>query len=111
MDNVELQDSEDVILWKFEKNMKFSVKSLYNAVTSSDAGPSHKIIWKGKVPPKIKIFIWLMINNAVLTKDNLIKRRWSGNPSCHFCDQNETVDHLFFTCPIAKVISGQSLTR
>ena len=104
MDNVELQDSEDVILWKFEKNMKFSVKSLYNAVTSSDAGPSHKIIWKGKVPPKIKIFIWLMINNAVLTKDNLIKRRWSGNPSCHFCDQNETVDHLFFTCPIAKVI-------
>jgi len=80
------------------------VKSLYNALTKNDVGPSHKLIWKSKVPQKIKIFIWLLTNNVVLTKDNLIRRKWSGSPVCQFCDQNETVGHLFFTCPIVKVI-------
>jgi len=23
---------------------------------------------------------------------------------CHFCDHDESIDHLFFTCPIAKVV-------
>ena len=102
--NFELQSDDDVILWKFEANRKFSVKSFYNAFTRNDAGPPHKIIWKGKAPQKVKIFMWLMTNNAVLTKDNLIKRKWTGSPLCHFCDQNESVEHLFFTCSIAKVI-------
>ena len=100
----ELREADDLILWKFEKNRKFSVKSLYNALTKNDVGPSHKLIWKSKVPQKIKIFIWLLTNNVVLTKDNLIRRKWSGSPVCQFCDQNETVGHLFFTCPIVKVI-------
>jgi hypothetical protein len=84
----------------------FSLNSLYNALTQSDSSSAHKIIWKSKVPPKIKIFIWLMTNDAILTKDNRIRRKWVGDPKCHFCDQTETVDHLFFTCHIAKVIWG-----
>lgn len=45
-----------------------------------------------------------MANNAILTKDNLIKRKQIGNPTCQFYYKNETIDHLFFTCPITKVI-------
>lgn len=101
-----LHDSDDVILWKLEKNRKFSVKSLYNALTKNDSGPAYKNIWRGKVPQKIKIFMWLLSNNAVLTKDNMVKRKWSGSPSCAFCDQNESADHLFFLCPVAKVVWG-----
>jgi hypothetical protein len=44
----------------------------------------HKHIWKGKIPPKINIFLWLMENNPILTKDNLIKRGWVGDPKCVF---------------------------
>jgi hypothetical protein len=47
-----------------------------------------------------------MTNNAILIKDNMLKRKWSGDPSCMFCDQVETVDHLFFTYPVARVIWG-----
>jgi hypothetical protein len=25
------------------------------------------------------------IENAILTKDNLLKRKWKGDPSCAFC--------------------------
>lgn len=48
--------------------------------------------------------MWLLSNNAILTKDNLIRRKWSGNPKCQFCNFDETCDHLFFTCSVAKVI-------
>ena len=29
-----------------------------------------------------------------------------GSPSCYFCQNNESIDHLFFMCPVAKVIWG-----
>ena len=59
---------------------------------------------KGKVPHKIKYFMWLLTNNAVLTRDNMVKRNWSRNPACQFCNLDESCDHQFFTCPIAKVV-------
>jgi len=73
-------------------------------MTRNDSGPYHKKIWKSKIPAKIKKILWLMMNNAILTKDNLLKRKWSGDPSCYFCDSNETVSHLFFQCSTAKSV-------
>jgi hypothetical protein len=43
---------------------------------------------------------------AILTKENMIARNWQGDPSCYFCDTSETVDHLLFQCPVAKVVWG-----
>jgi hypothetical protein len=45
-----------------------------------------------------------MENNAILTKDNMLRRKWKGNPDCYFCDKDESVNHLFFTCSMAKVV-------
>lgn len=70
----------------------------------NDSGPYHRKIWKGKVLAKIKIFLWLIMNNAILTTDNLLKRRWVGDPTCHFCDQSENLSHLFFKCSTAKAV-------
>lgn len=66
----------------------------------------HTNIWKAKIPYKIKIFLWLLENGATLTKENLIKRNWVGDPSCRFCDCVETTDHLFFQCPTTRVVWG-----
>jgi len=38
----QLQDLQ--VTWQFGKNKKFSVKSMYNALTKSNAGPDHKRI-------------------------------------------------------------------
>jgi hypothetical protein len=41
-----------------------------------EPGDANKRIWKAEIPLKIKVF---MINkNAILTKDNLIKKNWQG---------------------------------
>jgi hypothetical protein len=48
----------------------------------------------------------LMEQNVILTKDNLIRKKWQGNPNCYMCGELESVDHLFFSCPVAKVTWG-----
>jgi hypothetical protein len=63
-----------------------------------------KYIWKIKVPLKIKIFMWFLHHKVLLRKDNLIKRSWQGNKSCSFCHKDETIQHLFFECPFARII-------
>jgi hypothetical protein len=44
----------------------FTTKTVYDHLTSSDNGSNYKHIWKAKIPYKIKIFSWLIENNAVL---------------------------------------------
>lgn len=96
----------DEISWKWTTGGKFTVKSMYNQLTSDEAGDSHSKIWKAKIPYKIKIFLWLLELGATLTKENMIKRNWVGDPTCRFCDAVETTYHLFFQCPTAKVVWG-----
>jgi hypothetical protein len=79
---------------------------MYDHLTRDDEGCPFSHIWKAKIPYKIKIFTWLLENNVVLTKDNMAKRKWDGNPSCMLSSQVETREHLFFQCPIAKCVWG-----
>ena len=47
------------------------------------------------VPPRIHIFLWLLSNNKLLTRDNLSKRRDLSDKTCLFCTDSETIHHLF----------------
>jgi hypothetical protein len=61
-------------------------------------------LWKIKIQLKIKVFLWLLYREAILTKDNLVKRNWHENEMCSFCNNYETIQHLFFNCELAKFI-------
>jgi hypothetical protein len=61
-------------------------------------------MWKSKIPLKIKIWLSLIWHNTIATKDNLLKRNWTGNPCCQFCRQHESIIHLFFECVAAKFV-------
>jgi hypothetical protein len=50
------------------------------------------------------VFLWLLVNNKTLTRDNLHKRRYVEDRSCLFCVEPETIDHLFFKCFVASKI-------
>ena len=44
-----------------------------------------------------------MIRRSILTKDVLRRRGWKKDDrKCLFCDEEETIDHLFFQCPLAR---------
>lgn len=43
--------------------------------------------------------MWLLSNNKILTKYNLIRKKWTRDPLCVLCSQYlETVNHLFLQC-------------
>lgn len=64
----------------------------------------NKKIWKAKIPLKIKIFMWLINQNAILTKDNLSRIKWQGDVRCKFFEANESIPHLFFECSTARYV-------
>ena len=50
----QLTTNDYSVIWLIGKSGKFSVKSVYNALTKSSSRACHKRIWKGKIPEKIK---------------------------------------------------------
>jgi hypothetical protein len=60
------------------------------------------VMWKIHAPPpRIHIFMWLLANNKILTRDNLAKRRKVEDGTCLFCNETEKAVHLFFECCVA----------
>jgi hypothetical protein len=54
-----------------------------------------KKVWRLKCPSKAHIFMWLLLNNKVLSWDNLQKRNTQCPGWCIFCtDSEETNFHL-----------------
>jgi hypothetical protein len=82
---------------------RFSVKSMYLDMLNDNTILLKKFIWKMKVPLEIKICMWFVSPQEILTKDNMIKRNWQGSPTRCFCDHEETVQHLFIECPFARL--------
>ena len=61
-------------------------------------------MWKIKIPPRVKVFMWLALRKSILTKDNLLRRSWKGDDKCPFCGRKENINHLFLTCSIARLL-------
>jgi hypothetical protein len=101
---VQLTDMDDVFKWKLSSSGIFTVKSMYTDLLNGHTVYLKKYIWKMKVPLKIRIFMWFLHRKVILTKDNLVKRNWQGCVKCCFCDQDETIQHLFIDCPFAKML-------
>jgi hypothetical protein len=68
-----LNDQSDMFAWSLHQNGCFTVHSLYLAIIANGAVRTNKQIWWLKVPLKIKIFMWYLRKEVVLTKDNLAK--------------------------------------
>jgi hypothetical protein len=101
---VQLKDEPDRFHWHLTASGVFSVKSLYADFMNDHTKYLQKYFWKMKVPLKIRIFMWFLHKKLILTKDNLLKRSWTGCPKCGFCNCAETVEHLFIQCPFAKLV-------
>ena len=59
-------------------------------------------VWQLKVPSRVNFFLWLLSKNKTLTRDNLNIRKKLDDLTCLFCKENESVQHLFFECVVAK---------
>ncbi|KAL6331818.1 hypothetical protein AAG906_020162 [Vitis piasezkii] len=87
---------EDRMMWKVTSNGIFSVKSLYNDLSSRRAGLfPHGLIWS---PSEAS---W----GKVLTMDQLKKRGWALANRCFLCcEEEESIDHILIHCFRARVL-------
>lgn len=69
------EDNDDIIR-KYDSKGMYSVQSLYVVVNFRGVVPAHiPAVWNLNIPLRIHIFLWLLSNNKLLTRDNLSKRR------------------------------------
>jgi hypothetical protein len=105
-----LSDVRDSIVWSWDsKEGKVSAKQAYEVqfLEEMDVGLEDWLIdiWKWQIPLRIKLFCWLMIDNRILTWDNLLKRGFVGPSRCFLCGKGEeTINHLMVYCSFTKEV-------
>ncbi|KAL6293667.1 hypothetical protein ACE6H2_001809 [Prunus campanulata] len=59
-------------------------------------------MWSLTLPPKVKLFAWLLIRKRLQVRSHLHRYLPNINPECPLCtDHMETINHLFFECQFA----------
>uniref|UniRef100_A0A803NY29 RNase H type-1 domain-containing protein n=1 Tax=Cannabis sativa TaxID=3483 RepID=A0A803NY29_CANSA len=62
-------------------------------------------LWALKLPKKVKIFAWRVINDALPTAVNLMHRKILPNAACSLCNcHRESLGHAIFLCTRAKQV-------
>lgn len=79
-----LSHEKDTLKWCWDGKGLFSVNTMYSHLCSSVPRNPHAKLWKVKVPLKIKIFMWLIENESILTRDNLSPERMAGGQKVYF---------------------------
>ncbi|CAG7907135.1 unnamed protein product, partial [Brassica rapa] len=104
--------AEDKYIWQPLATGIYSTKSGYYAAASQmpcDTPQSSdfswiKDVWNGKFSPKMRVFIWSVIQKALPFGQNLQTRGINSEAVCVRCKEQETACHTFFHCPFAKEV-------
>lgn len=102
--NIRISDGDDRLLWTWNtEDSSISAQQAYLALCSKSMCIRqwwHVQVWKWCIPPKVRIFIWLLLEEKILIWSNLQKRGFTGPGICSLCHQEaETLVHLFILCP------------
>jgi hypothetical protein len=98
-------EGQDEMIWTFSSNGVYSSRSLYKIVNFRGIMPIHTpAVWSLKVPPRVHGFLWLLTQNKTLTRDNVGKRKQVADKSCLFCNELESIHHMFFDCVVARQV-------
>ncbi|XP_019198919.1 PREDICTED: uncharacterized protein LOC109192681 [Ipomoea nil] len=84
-----------------------SPEQIIGNYTSSNNGEFDKwlTLWKLKIPPKWKTFLWRAISNILPTTTNLLIKRVDVDPTCAMCGiMQEDTMHSLVTCGYATAI-------
>jgi hypothetical protein len=98
--------NDHVFVWILHQHSQYTIKSLYMVLISNGVAHMNKQLWRLKVLLKIKIFMWYMRREVVITKDNLARRNWGGSKQCSFCLREESIYNTYFLSAITREFFG-----
>ncbi|KAL0742650.1 hypothetical protein Bca4012_084163 [Brassica carinata] len=103
-----MRGSEDIYILQPIQSDIYSTKSCYftvyenpsiNSQQSEQDFNSIRDVWSGSFSPKMKVFLWSIIQKALLLGDNLQGRGTISDLGCPRCNEPESLMHTFFSCP------------
>ncbi|KAK3198465.1 hypothetical protein Dsin_021880 [Dipteronia sinensis] len=120
---VGFRHAKDSLIWDFENNGCFSVRSGYwvgrdlacsrdMASNSGELSNWWKVLWRMKLPMKIKLFIWKACNDWIPSMANLTRRKIRVDDICPICKkENETTIHALWECKNLKFVRQKWVPR
>lgn len=97
-----LSEGRDEVSWTLSRSGMFSVKSLYSELVAERRTSRFSPVWKDRIPPKIKVFLWQAFKLKLPSSDQIHKRNPARSANCVVCGTLEDALHIFFHCPLAK---------
>lgn len=105
LDKYRLRGGKDKFIWILDKSGQYTTRSMYRRLAFRGVTNRKMIkLWKSKLPYKLKVFMWLAIQDRLQTGVNLKKKEWKGSKKCCLCGEAGTMDHIFFHCHITRII-------
>ncbi|CAL1405295.1 unnamed protein product [Linum trigynum] len=112
------QDVTDRLIWNDTADGIFTVKLAYHLAILSDKRrgrwrsmvswmdrSSWIRLWEANIPPKLKVFVWQILNRILPTTEALIEKGVPVLPRFPVCwAESETMEHLFFYCLVAHAL-------
>lgn len=62
-----------------------------------------KVIWNSRCPLNVRIFLWVVVKDVILTWNNLQKRRLSSPSVCILGGISEIVSHIMTQCSCSNL--------
>lgn len=98
------------------RTMKNNINRIYTNINNPNQNNNSQRnfpwgkLWQLNILPKIKDFIWKACNNALPTRDNLIKGNINVEPICPICNgNNESILRNLVTCPRVEQVWHASM--
>eukprot|EP00253_Pinus_taeda_P012787 PITA_12787 len=96
----------DKLRWGPKGNGEFSLKearSIIEREEQPDTVPWADKVWDNFQWPKIRTFLWLLMQRRTLTWENLLRKGFQGPSRCPMClQEEETMNHIFNSCEWAS---------
>ncbi|XP_058775609.1 uncharacterized protein LOC131649882 [Vicia villosa] len=84
---------------------KFNGKKFYHMMHPDS--PNHEwdnLVIHNKARPRAVFTFWMLCHRKLPTRMRLFRWGMVNSTVCTFCDQDETIDHLFFDCCVTQRI-------
>ncbi|XP_056841869.1 uncharacterized protein LOC130495000 [Raphanus sativus] len=118
MRNQPVAARQDFFTWKFNKSGELTVKSAYWLASSLKTReqnpeafrePSTNVlkekVWKVKTVPKVRVFLWKALSNALPVADLIRARGMKIDNRCQTCgNETESINHALFECTFARLV-------
>jgi hypothetical protein len=90
------------VAWCMEPSRAYSARSMYLRLLQGATVTHFKEVWRTRVPPRIRVFLWQLIRGKLPCSDQVAKRNGPLNGECSLCRELEDCNHIFFNCSLAQ---------